>query len=65
MTITMPETEPEVTPDEDLVVHVVCCNPDEALCGVDVSGEMWVADIEEITCPVCAILEGQPCWRCA
>ena len=44
--------------------HVVCCNPEIALCGSDVSGTPWVDQDEEATCVVCHDLEGQPCPSC-
>jgi len=44
--------------------HVVCCNPDTALCGTDVADGSWVEDDVETTCVVCRDLEGQDCPRC-
>lgn len=61
MTITIPETDPDAAPDKKELVHLVCCNPDEALCGMDVTGFKWVGAEEEITCPMCSLMEGKPC----
>ena len=53
----------EVTVAPDRPVHVVCCDPNEALCGTDVSALNVAPDEDEVTCPLCAIAyeEDLPC----
>lgn len=63
MTALAPELD-TATHDGDDEVHVVCCRPDVALCGSDVTALAWVDDDAEATCVVCADLEGLPCRRC-
>lgn len=51
----LPVVEPvDVAPTDDLS-HIVCCNPDRALCGKDVSREPWCdEEIDEATdCEAC------------
>lgn len=38
-------------------IHIVCCDPNRALCGEDVSGEEWVDDGEPTTCITCEVIE--------
>lgn len=65
MTILAPEQAPAVQgSDDDVFTHVVCCDPDVALCGSDVSDVAWVDEDEEATCVVCADLEEHTCTRC-
>ena len=66
MTITVPETKPGETGTEDELIHVVCCDPDVAMCGMDVSGYRWVPHDEPATCELCAIAyeEDLPCPKC-
>ena len=47
----------------DRPVHVVCCDPNEALCGANVAALQVMPDDVELTCPLCAIAyaEGLPC----
>ena len=47
----------------DRPVHVVCCDPNEALCGADVSALQVMPDEAELTCQLCAIAyeEDLPC----
>lgn len=48
-----------------VITHWVCdCDPDTALCGVDVAGEEWMGDDEDVTCVVCLDLEDVDCPRC-
>jgi hypothetical protein len=49
---------------DDSFTHVVCCNPNLALCGSDVTDVDWVGDDVEATCVVCAELEELACTRC-
>jgi hypothetical protein len=49
--------------DDDLD-HIVCCNPNRALCGRDVSTLEWIAEGEdnaEDECVVCTHLYGSTC----
>lgn len=39
--------------DVDMVHWAWEDNPDEALCGKDLTGEPWVSDNEPITCKEC------------
>ena len=45
----------------DRPVHVVCCDPNEALCGASVRQD--VPDAAEVTCRLCSIAyeEDLPC----
>lgn len=49
--------------DIDGAVHVVCCNPDLAACGSDRTGQPFLPDDAEATCPICAIADAEelPC----
>ena len=62
---TVHETSEEVfgIAEQD-VLHVVCHDPNTALCGADVSGEPWRTG--ETTCQVCAIADANllPCATC-
>ncbi len=60
------QAEPVVEPftfDDDDLNHIVCCNPDLALCGADASDAEWGdIDVEEPDdCVVCRDLEGGSC----
>lgn len=39
----------------DRPVHVVCCDPNEALCGTNVAGLDAMPDDAEVTCQLCAL----------
>lgn len=41
--------------------HLYCCDPDLALCGTDVSDVPEIDADSDITCVVCADLDGEPC----
>jgi hypothetical protein len=41
----------------DDLTHVTCCDDNVAMCGENVSGQRWVDDSEETTCPICAWAE--------
>lgn len=43
--------------------HIVCCDDDTALCGLDVSGDRWVRGGKIPVCPLCKLAwdEGPPC----
>lgn len=64
MTALAPELEVVAQDGGDAFTHVVCCNPDIALCGSDVADVDWVSNDAEATCVVCAELEELPCHRC-
>ncbi|WFE41920.1 hypothetical protein [Micromonospora sp. WMMD998] len=53
----------EQTAPADRPVHVVCCDPNEALCGTNVSALLGVPDDVEPTCVLCALAyaNGLPC----
>ncbi|MEV4271968.1 hypothetical protein [Micromonospora aurantiaca (nom. illeg.)] len=44
-------------------MHVVCCDPNEALCGTNVAAHSYVPAGAETTCQLCAIAEANdlPC----
>jgi hypothetical protein len=46
------------------VLHVVCHDPNTALCGADVSGDPWRTG--KTTCEICAIADANhlPCSAC-
>ena len=49
------------------VSHLVCdCDPDKSVCGLDMTGEPWMADGSSATwCPLCcAGVEDEPCPKC-
>lgn len=51
--------------DDDELAHVVCCDPDVALCGADVAGAEWSTRGEP--CVVCTDLDRgtvNPCTVC-
>jgi hypothetical protein len=45
------------------VHHLLCCDPDVAMCGQDVSGHPFTDGVGEIPCPLCrtVLAERQPC----
>ena len=51
------------SPDDDPYHHLYCCDPDTALCGLDVSGYADNPDDDAPLCPLCALAddEGLPC----
>jgi hypothetical protein len=55
-------TDVEIVP-ADQPVHVVCCDPNEALCGTNVSSHRDVPAATETTCVLCALAEANhlPC----
>lgn len=57
---------PAATITSDDLNHLYCpCDPDTAVCGIDISGHAE-GDFEEADCVVCADLEetNAPCARC-
>ena len=49
--------------DDDLD-HIVCCDPNRALCGVDMTDVEWIEPgTEELECVVCEDLAGSACGR--
>ncbi|MEW2442818.1 hypothetical protein [Micromonospora marina] len=68
MSAPLTEPAPEVVA-ADRPVHVVCCDPNEALCGTNVAGLDAMPDDAEVTCQLCALAYANdlPCAnpRCA
>ena len=56
-------TVDEATVAADRPVHVICCDPNEALCGTNVNALNVAPDEAEVTCQLCAIAyaEDLPC----
>lgn len=48
------------------VMHLFCCNENEALCGADLSGLATVGYDETKLCPDCYVEDSwaRPCLRC-
>lgn len=47
------------------VDHLYCCDPDLALCGEDISGDVDLGDDPlPQPCPLCEVLEHYACPRC-
>ena len=40
---------------DDDTQHFVCCDPDTAMCGEDVTGQPW-AETEKNVCPLCELV---------
>jgi hypothetical protein len=59
--VTAPATEPTTTQPDDEPTHVVCCDPDTALCGTTVRGERWQPATDPTTCGMCRLVEDMPC----
>jgi len=57
-TLTAPESTSQLLGDTG-TVHVVHCDENTALCGLDVTHVPWVSDDEETTCVVCEDLDEQ------
>lgn len=51
-----------VESDED-AEHIVCCDEDTSLCGLDVSGDELAGDYddEDGVCELCVRVAGEPC----
>jgi hypothetical protein len=65
MTTLAPEPTTATGAGGPAITHWVCnCDPDTALCGVDVAGEDWMGDDEVPTCVVCNDLMDPDCPRC-
>lgn len=67
---TATETDQEREPvdaEEDERDHIYCCNPDEAVCGTDIS-KYWVECVPGCTqhplCPLCWVLHDSIDWQC-
>jgi hypothetical protein len=64
MTTPAPQVTPPDTSDPDLF-HWVCCDPNVALCGTDVTRHpMRSIDSDDDPCVVCADLVNTPCDGC-
>jgi hypothetical protein len=62
-TATLERPAPDVGLSTD-VDHLVCCDEDVALCGVDVAGQrVCPEDCGHPTCPMCALMSAEdiPC----
>ena len=63
--MTAPQTVPAPVDADDREVHIVCCNPNQAVCGADVSdADGWLPDVaDDVTCLLCAIADAEdlPC----
>lgn len=46
--------------DGDGESHLFCCNPDRALCGIDLDEAEYDDATDAPTCVVCADLQAQP-----
>ena len=56
---------PVETANADDLIHTVCCDPNTALCGADVSGEGWYPDgTYPDDCLVCEYLAALPSPCC-
>ena len=59
------EQPADLSEDDDDLIHLVCCDNNTALCGVDVSDASWVdGDNECVPCPLCALADESRCLRC-
>ncbi len=52
---------PELTDTLDDLNHWYCCDPDLALCGIDLTDVAEMDDDEEVNCAACLDLAGKPC----
>ena len=61
-TATLPAPAPVNTSGDD-TDHLYCCNPDVALCGLDISNHPFMKVDPRRLCPLCALAEteGPPC----
>lgn len=48
------------TRHDDELNHIVCCDDNRSLCGLDMTEVPWCDD-DENECVVCLDLEGLPC----
>lgn len=63
MTAPQVETRHRAELPDDLF-HWVCCDTNVAICGEDVTDAAWSQAGIEIMCPLCALLENDPCPKC-
>lgn len=61
-TATLPAAVSVNTTDDD-TDHWYCCNPDVAMCGLDISSAPFVRTDPRRLCPLCDLVdvEGLPC----
>jgi hypothetical protein len=59
-----PTIDSQPVPLNDRTTHVICCDPNTALCGLNVSEEPEVPEGTGHDCIVCLDLEEQPCPHC-
>lgn len=57
MTLIAPEATSQLLGDD--TTHVVCCDENTALCGLDMTHVPWTSPDEDTTCVVCADLDEQ------
>lgn len=61
MTTRLAPAPAKPTADSSDLDHLYRCDPDLALCGTDVSDVPEIDADSDITCVVCADLDGEPC----
>lgn len=61
--LTQPLTAEDLLASSEMS-HIVCCDDDTAICGIDVSDAVWRPDEEDADCVVCIELEELPCPNC-
>lgn len=52
-------TQPSASTDgtTDDIQHLVCCDPNTALCGLDVTDLGWTDMPEQNDCPLCVVVD--------
>ncbi|MFC9973506.1 hypothetical protein ACFVH6_21690 [Spirillospora sp. NPDC127200] len=60
---TLPRPASPGAEDDESVEHLYCCDPNRALCGVDITDDEDLGDAETDgpECPLCEVLIDQPC----
>jgi hypothetical protein len=59
-----PQTTPARTADDN-ISHIVCCDENTALCGLDVTDYPWIDLPEQYDCPLCVLAaETDTCCPC-
>ena len=54
-----------VNSDDDNLTHIVCHDPNRAICGADVTEAKWVPPVDhDDDCLVCTELESNKCPEC-
>jgi hypothetical protein len=58
MTLTSTRPSPaDGTTDDDTISHIVCCDENTALCGLDVTHYPWLDVPERYDCPLCVLID--------